>query len=796
MSGFDFNQASDQRAAVLQNAAGMCADWQTVLSAVRQELLVRQWSAGDIVPDGDLHRFSTDANRRGDTAGWYIAHSDGVPCVMFGDWRTGEVETVTGLDPELQKTGIPLRVITQRELDEHREWIETQKKRREEDRAAADMRAREKSRQIYATADEITATDTLPYLARKGIALAPGAKVTRNGTILVPIYDSAGLIAGLQSIYPDGKKRFMDGMSVKGRLGWIEGLGQHIYICEGFATACSIHAATGCSVAIAFSCNNLGPVAELIRSKFPGESLVFCADNDQWTKNAKGEPVNPGVESAKKAARKVNGKVVIPAFGSLDGNPTDFNDLMVREGLEAVKRQVTPDLASPLVQGWTLDLFDDVPETQEWLVKDTLPLAYPCILAAAGGTGKGMLALDLALSVAGNGEGCALDLNKSAQTGKWLGSDVVGHGTAVIITAEDSKTDIGRRLRLIDPDGSRRAAARGRMFVVPLPDAGGPIQLVRPKPGWHAGYEPTEAFLSLEKQFLAMKDLKLINIDPLASFAGIDINTDPQAGQFIQGLFARLATETGACVLVAHHLGKTKDRKGFSIDTVRESIRGTTALVDGVRLAIAIVQADDGTLKKVRAEHPELDITPYDVCYGAVVKANCTADRTPRLLVRRNGLLQAETLAGDSVTHAEVLNRLEKTIREAVENGHPFTSSGMAGFYHRRADLPEPLCSYTRDKLRWCVEELRRTHRVTASTLQGSKATGKYFDVPGGPISLGLEYEILAGDITRMGTDAGGESGEPCQSELSESGSPDWAQKPPEKGRSRVPKPSQNLGNG
>lgn len=105
MSGFDFNQASDQRAAVLQNAAGMCADWQTVLSAVRQEMLVRQWSAGDIVPDGDLHRFSTDANRRGDTAGWYIAHSDGVPCVMFGDWRTGEVETVTGLDPELRRRG-------------------------------------------------------------------------------------------------------------------------------------------------------------------------------------------------------------------------------------------------------------------------------------------------------------------------------------------------------------------------------------------------------------------------------------------------------------------------------------------------------------------------------------------------------------------------------------------------------------------------------------------------------------------------------------------------------------------
>ena len=59
-----------------------------------------------------------------------------------------------------------------------------------------------------------------------------------------------------------------------------------------------------------------------------------------------------------------------------------------------------------------------------------------------------------------------MNLNKSA--GKWLGADVLEHGSAVIITAEDSMNDIKRRLHTRDPDGSRRAAAEGRLFIVPL----------------------------------------------------------------------------------------------------------------------------------------------------------------------------------------------------------------------------------------------------------------------------------------------------------------------------------------
>lgn len=753
MSGFDFNQASDQRAAVLQNAAGMCADWQTVLSAVRQEMLVRQWSAGDIVPDGDLHRFSTDANRRGDTAGWYIAHSDGVPCVMFGDWRTGEVETVTGLDPELQKTGIPLRVITQRELDEHRAWIETQKKRRETERKTEDQKAREKAYRLYEAAKDVSLADAekLPYFVKKGIRNAPGARFTENGTILIPMYDETGAPAGIQFIYPDGAKKFISGMAVKSRFGWIVGQGACIYVCEGYATACSVHAATGCSVAIAFSCGNLGPVAEVIHQKQPHTQLVFCADNDQWTRNAKGDPINPGVDSARKAAAQVNGKVIVPEFSSLDGNPTDFNDLMVREGLDAVKLQLTASLAFPRISGWGVSRFTGGAEPQRWLVKDTLPMEAPCILAAPGGTGKGMLALDLALQVADVSSGCAMNLNKSA--GKWLGADVLEHGSAVIITAEDSMNDIKRRLHTRDPDGSRRAAAEGRLFIVPLPDTGGPVQLARARPGWHSGYEATEAFEQLAQQLEKIPDLKLVNIDPLASFAGIDINADPQAGQFLQGLLARLAARTGACVLAAHHMSKGKKGDDFTSDSAREAIRGTSALVDGVRLAIAIWPAGSKTVKDVRAWRP---VPSHDVFCAAVVKANCEADRSVRILVREQGLLRTlpQTEQPVMVSHAEALTMLEAAVRAAVEAGAPFSAGERAGsgMYARRAQLPEPINSFSRRYLRDLTEELVHSGHLVLCT--SGKSIGKWLDTPDGPLAQNEpDYELAQGGIGTAETD-------------------------------------------
>src|SRR3954468_3089581 len=45
-----------------------------------------------IESDGKLRRFSSNGER-GDDAGWYVLHADGIPAGSFGDWRTGHSQT-------------------------------------------------------------------------------------------------------------------------------------------------------------------------------------------------------------------------------------------------------------------------------------------------------------------------------------------------------------------------------------------------------------------------------------------------------------------------------------------------------------------------------------------------------------------------------------------------------------------------------------------------------------------------------------------------------------------------------
>ena len=85
---------------------------------------------------------------------------------------------------------------------------------------------------------------------------------------------------------------------------------------------------------VTFDTSNLLAVADAIREAKPDAIIVMAADNDQWTT----KPVqNPGVHFATRAAASVRGLIAIPPFESdAEGQPTDFNDLALRDGAEAV----------------------------------------------------------------------------------------------------------------------------------------------------------------------------------------------------------------------------------------------------------------------------------------------------------------------------------------------------------------------------------------------------------------------------------------------------------------------------
>lgn len=710
-----------------------CADAQKVLSVMARRMELDGLGLQEIVPDGTMHRFPLPGERGGKRSGWYVAYADGVACGVWGSWKTGLSEKITGLDEDLA-TNAPARIVSELERTMLRQRIESMQAQREAERLAKAREAREWSERTYAAAHEAGPENA--YLRRKGLTAAPGgAREDSGGALLIPLYDSTGSMTGVQRIAPDGTKRFPLGFAKKGCFAWLDGAQETVLICEGYATACSLHAATGYAVVAALDAGNLPEVAPVIKQVLPQARIIICADNDQWTQK-QGRPWNPGMEYARRAAIAVGGSVISPSFRDLAGNPTDFNDLQVREGLDEVRQQVTPHSGVPRLADWFSGeaYLGEAPE-QQWLVDGVLPLGAPCLLVASGGTGKGMLALDLGLRVAGAPQG--IDLNPD-RVDTWLGGEVTEHGSVVILSSEDTQDDIHRRLQSMDEDGSRRAAARGRLAIVPLPNTGGPVTLIRSR-GFAQGYETTPEYDDLVRQLCRIPDLKLINIDPLAAFVACDINADPQAGAFTQGVLAQLAERTGATVLVAHHMAKAlATMKDASPENARLAIRGTTALVDGVRLAIAIWPADAQTRKDVEQKIGR-PCKPDEAFCGAVVKANCQADRRVRPLLRgENGVLQAVMLQDEVILPREdQLSMLADCVAAKAVAGSPFTSSirSSGGVIGRRDELPAPLSSFGRRRLKGLLEEALERGFVVRCTYK--KSVGRYLDVPTGPFATG-----------------------------------------------------------
>ncbi len=201
---------------------------------------------------------------------------------------------------------------------------------------------------------------TSPYLYRKQIdAHLFGARIKANPQgdpiIVVPLRDVDGKLWNVQRIYSKkmskGDKFFESGARIEGcfhlletvsspRPSRIEDEKVH-YLCEGFATACSVQLSLGdaARVVSTFNAQNLEVVAKVLRERYPKLSIVVCADNDAYTV-INGKPVNVGLIKGRRAAGITQGELRYPKFKYPKQGLTDFNDLHCAEGLEAVKFQL------------------------------------------------------------------------------------------------------------------------------------------------------------------------------------------------------------------------------------------------------------------------------------------------------------------------------------------------------------------------------------------------------------------------------------------------------------------------
>ena len=289
------------------------------------------------IMDGQIHRLPLIGGKPGALDGAYCGFLDEHPAGWMQNFSSGEKAKWIASGHSL----------TEKEKALQRVEIARQ---REERAVAIKERQNQVAHDAYAEwTGHDWASDSNPYLQRKGIP-ALGVREDLDGNLMVPARNAAGDLRGLQTIAPDGQKRFMSGMEKSGNFHLIAEPGKdlsqgEILLSEGYATGASLHMATGKPVAVAFDAGNLEPVARKLREKYPNAAITICADNDhQHTRRTPEgtELWNKGVSMAQDAAQAVGGKVVAPIFNEEERarGLTDFNDLHQSRGIDEVRKQL------------------------------------------------------------------------------------------------------------------------------------------------------------------------------------------------------------------------------------------------------------------------------------------------------------------------------------------------------------------------------------------------------------------------------------------------------------------------
>lgn len=182
-------------------------------------------------------------------------------------------------------------------------------------------------------------------------------------------------------------------------------------------------------------------------------------------------------------------------------------------------------------------------------------------LVSAGGIGKSMLALELAVAIA-----CPL---KEANL---LGLEIPSHGRVLYLSGEDDIEEFQNRMhsihKILELSGKGDEIAahlQQNLEIVDLEEC--PRDFLE-----HAVFE---------KFNIWAKGVRLVIIDTLSMFHSGDENSNKEMAKLVS-LFKLLAKRNGCCVLYLHHTSKgmAKDNR----QDEQQSTRGASALVDNCRM--------------------------------------------------------------------------------------------------------------------------------------------------------------------------------------------------------------------
>jgi putative DNA primase/helicase len=338
------------------------------------------------------------------------------------------------------------------------------------------------------------------------------------------------------------------------------------YICEGIGQAWACWQATGCAAVVAFGWGRVRGVAADLRQRDASARLVLVPD--------------AGMEDKAEAIARELGALFVKMP---KGSPPNFdaNDLAQRDGadvlvvlLSSANNPAAPPLPFTVVS--FADLMTADPAAPAFVWEGLIPAGHVTLLAAHGGTGKSMIALMLAVSMA-------------------LGLPLFGiptrRGNAVFYSGEDGAAMLRYRLQLICRGmGVSVDDLSGRLFILDATDDDPTLFAEVTTAGRREGVT-TGAYAGL-REFIAANDVSLVVVDNASdAFDASEIDRARVRG-FMRAL-ARIARERDAAVLLLAHVDKGTSR-GERDDS--EGYSGSTAWHNSARSRLFMSRNKEGAL--------------------------------------------------------------------------------------------------------------------------------------------------------------------------------------------------------
>jgi len=356
-----------------------------------------------------------------------------------------------------------------------------------------------------------------PYLTRKRIKQHDA--IIDEGDLHIRIINNQGKVIGTQFIDESGKKKFNYGLEYKGCFHVVGGpIKEFAYLCEGFATAASVHEATGKPAVHCLNAANITDVAGALREVKPETRFVVAGDNDP-----------AGIKACEKAFAEHGIECVLP-----DSEGLDWNDVYIARGAEATRKKLEPrNVLDDVIFPWNAKpQLDSTYIIKNWIAENSISVVY-----GPSNVGKSFFCMSLAYYIAAGEE--------------WI-NNKVKRGSVLYLATEGGRAFENRLYALHEKHGFKDVSLAVRPSPINLYDAEEDIAKV-------------EAIMAeIGKR---MEPVTVLVIDTLArATAGqMDENNNSEMSKLIAGLDA-IRERTGVHIMLVHHSGKdaSKGARGAS----------------------------------------------------------------------------------------------------------------------------------------------------------------------------------------------------------------------------------------